>query len=79
MTVEESKRPFVCGKEIALSPRQMMVVELRASGLLNKQIAARMGISEYTVKEYISAALRKTACRTVGQAIFHLAREGQLR
>ncbi len=61
-----------------LSPRQHAVIRLRANGLLNKQIATELGIRESTVKEHVSAALKKLQCRTVNQAVLFLAQSGKL-
>ncbi|MCW8091430.1 response regulator transcription factor [Alteromonas sp. ASW11-130] len=42
-----------------LTPHQFMVLKLIADGLLNKQIAYHLDISESTVKQHVSAVLRK--------------------
>jgi FixJ family two-component response regulator len=43
----------------SLTPRQREVMALVVSGLLNKQIAAELGISEITVKAHRSQVMRK--------------------
>lgn len=43
-----------------LSPRQVEVAELLAKGLTNYQISCELGISENTVKLYVSQVLRAT-------------------
>jgi FixJ family two-component response regulator len=43
----------------ALSPREREVLELVLSGWLNKQIAAKLGISEITVKAHRGTMMRK--------------------
>ena len=43
-----------------LSPRQVEVAELLAQGLTNYQISCELGISENTVKLYVSQVLRAT-------------------
>lgn len=43
-----------------LSPRERAVAALVAEALTNKQIAARLEISESRVKNYITEILRKT-------------------
>lgn len=45
---------------VKLSPRQLEVAELIAKGLTNYQIACELGISENTVKLYVSQVLRAT-------------------
>jgi predicted ATPase/DNA-binding CsgD family transcriptional regulator len=42
-----------------LSSREQGVLRLIAEGLLNKQIAASLGIGERTVKTYVTSAMRK--------------------
>ncbi len=64
--------------KVNLSPRQHAVIQLRANGFLNKQIARELGIQECTVKEHVSIALRKMRCKTVNQAILVLAQTGEL-
>ena len=42
-----------------LTPHQFRVLKMLADGLLNKQIAYELDISESTVKQHVSAVLRK--------------------
>jgi len=42
-----------------LTPHQLKVLRMVADGLLNKQIAYELDISESTVKQHVSAVLRK--------------------
>ncbi|MBD3585016.1 response regulator transcription factor [Salinimonas sp. HHU 13199] len=42
-----------------LTPHQYTVLKMLAAGLLNKQIAFELSISESTVKQHVSAVLRK--------------------
>ncbi|NVK56097.1 MAG: response regulator transcription factor [Alteromonadaceae bacterium] len=42
-----------------LTPHQFKVLKMMADGLLNKQIAYELDISESTVKQHVSAVLRK--------------------
>jgi FixJ family two-component response regulator len=48
-----------------LTPREREVVALVASGLMNKQIAHELAISEVTVKMHRGSAMRKLRARTV--------------
>jgi FixJ family two-component response regulator len=48
-----------------LTPREREVVALVASGLMNKQIAHELSISEVTVKMHRSSSMRKLRARTV--------------
>ena len=42
-----------------LTPRETEILEYIAQGYLNKQVAAKLGISEETVKSHVAAILRK--------------------
>lgn len=42
-----------------LTPRQMAVLRLRASGRTNKAIALELGISTWTVKQFLTQAFRR--------------------
>lgn len=48
-----------------LSRREREVMELVTKGLLNKQVAGELGISEVTVKIHRGAAMRKMGARTL--------------
>lgn len=48
-----------------LSPRERQVMARVAAGLLNKQVAGELGISEITVKIHRGAAMRKMGARTL--------------
>lgn len=45
----------------SLSPRERQVMSLVIAGLMNKQVAAEIGLSEVTVKIHRSAVMRKMA------------------
>jgi DNA-binding NarL/FixJ family response regulator len=51
-----------------LTPQQFRVLMLMAEGLLNKQIAAELGLAENTVKIHVTAVLSKLDCRSRTQA-----------
>ncbi|MFC3653458.1 response regulator [Dyella humi] len=51
-----------------LTPQQFRVLMLLAEGLLNKQIADRLGLAENTVKIHVTAVLSKLECRSRTQA-----------
>lgn len=53
----------------SLSQRQREILKLMTQGLLNKQIAAELGIKEGTVKCHVSAILEKLNCTTRTQAV----------
>ena len=48
-----------------LTPRERQVVALVATGLMNKQVAHELSISEVTVKMHRSSAMRKLGARSV--------------
>ncbi|WP_423192890.1 response regulator transcription factor [Cupriavidus sp. H18C2] len=52
-----------------LSAREREVMALAVSGLMNKQIAGRIGISEVTIKIHRSRAMRKMAARTFADLV----------
>ncbi|WP_166999452.1 helix-turn-helix transcriptional regulator [Paramicrobacterium fandaimingii] len=52
-----------------LSPREIQVIELLASGYRNRLIAERLGISENTVKFHVSRILRKLGAASRSEAI----------
>ncbi|MFQ4141479.1 response regulator transcription factor [Chlorogloeopsis sp. ULAP02] len=53
----------------ALTPREIEVLEMLASGLANKAIAKRLQISEHTVKFHISSIFHKLGVSTRTQAV----------
>jgi FixJ family two-component response regulator len=50
-----------------LTPRERQVVALVASGLMNKQVANELSISEVTVKMHRSSAMRKLGTKSVAR------------
>ena len=56
-------------KVAALPPRQRQVLELMARGLLNKQIAWELKISEKTVKMHRALMLERLGVATSAEAI----------
>lgn len=62
-----------------LTRRQHEVLVLLSEGLLNKQIAARLGASEHTIKIHVSAIMRKFDVRTRTACVNRAMRLGMLR
>jgi two-component system, NarL family, nitrate/nitrite response regulator NarL len=56
---DESKAAFFEARTVGLTPREAQLVILVAQGLKNKEIAAEAGVSEATVRIYLSAIFRK--------------------
>ncbi|MEJ0007302.1 MAG: response regulator [Steroidobacteraceae bacterium] len=48
-----------------LTPRERQVIELLAKGMLNKQVAAALGIAEKTIKVHRGRAMEKLELRSV--------------
>ncbi len=53
----------------ALTPRERQVMAYVATGLLNKQIAAAIGVSEITVKVHRGQVMRKMGARSVADLV----------
>lgn len=53
----------------SLRPREREVLQLVSSGLLNKQVAAKLGLSEITVKLHRGSAMRKMQAKTLAEAV----------
>lgn len=56
--------------------RELEVVQLLASGLTNKEIAQRLGITEHTIKFHVNAILGKLGAQTRTEAVVQAARRG---
>jgi FixJ family two-component response regulator len=52
-----------------LSPREQQVMALVTTGLLNKQVAYELSLSEVTVKAHRGAAMRKMAARSLAELV----------
>jgi DNA-binding NarL/FixJ family response regulator len=52
-----------------LTPQQFRVLQMLGTGLLNKQIAFELGVSEATVKAHMTAILRKLGASNRTQAV----------
>jgi DNA-binding NarL/FixJ family response regulator len=58
----------LAAKLASLSPQQFRVLALVAEGLLNKQIADRLGVQERTVKSHLTAIFERLGVRNRTQA-----------
>jgi DNA-binding NarL/FixJ family response regulator len=62
-----------------LTPREMETLEMLAEGLSNKQIAARLSISEHTAKFHVNSILGKLNAATRTEAVMRGLRTGLLK
>ncbi len=63
---------------IALSGRELNVLNQVARGLSNKQIASKLGISDKTVRNHLSRIFRKLDAGNRTQAVMNAMRVGLL-
>ncbi|MCI5070475.1 response regulator transcription factor [Acidovorax sp.] len=69
MAAERSEADAELAAKLAqLTPQQFRVLLCLADGLLNKQIAATLGLAENTVKVHVTAILKKLGCYSRTQA-----------
>jgi DNA-binding NarL/FixJ family response regulator len=61
-----------------LTPRELEVLERLASGLSNKEIADRLGVSVHTVKFHVNSILGKLSATSRTEAVALAARAGLL-
>jgi DNA-binding NarL/FixJ family response regulator len=59
---------------ITLTPQQVRVLMMLSEGLLNKQIAYELSVSEATIKAHVSAILQKLGVESRTQAVIVAAR-----
>ncbi|MRT22965.1 response regulator [Enterobacteriaceae bacterium RIT697] len=63
------ERIVLTGRYHSLTPREMELMQFVIRGLLNKQIAAEMGISEITAKVHKRRVMEKMAVRSVSELV----------
>jgi DNA-binding NarL/FixJ family response regulator len=61
---------------LSLTPQQTRVLGMLAEGLLNKQIAYELDVSEATIKAHVSAILQKLGVDSRTQAVIMLSKIG---
>ncbi|PRB83926.1 response regulator transcription factor [Pseudomonas sp. MYb185] len=69
LTMEEET---ISAQLASLTPQQFRVLSMVCDGLLNKQIAYELSVSEATVKAHVTAIFRKLGVRTRTQAAMAL-------
>tara|TARA_R110002167_G_scaffold2178_4_gene11096 strand:+ start:2928 stop:3593 length:666 start_codon:yes stop_codon:yes gene_type:complete len=60
----------------SLTPQQFRVLMMLTEGLLNKQIAYELSVSEATIKAHVTAILRKLGVHSRTQAVIEASRMG---
>jgi len=69
---QSETQPFIS----PLTPREMEILEYIAQGLLNKQIATQLGISEQTIKNHVTSILRKLNANARTEAVIVALKRG---
>jgi DNA-binding NarL/FixJ family response regulator len=65
----DSESAATIARLATLTPQQVRVLMMLSGGLLNKQIAYELGVSEATVKAHVSAILQKLGVESRTQAV----------
>jgi len=63
-TVHELRRHYE-----VLTPREQQVISYVTAGLMNKQIAAELGVSEITVKVHRGNVMKKMGARSLADLV----------
>lgn len=69
ITSVQSEDAVIVQKLATLTPQQVRVLMMLSEGLLNKQIAYELNVSEATVKAHVSAILQKLGVESRTQAV----------
>lgn len=72
--VEDSEASHAARRLSTLTPQQVRVLMMLSQGLLNKQIAYELSVSEATVKAHVSAILQKLGVESRTQAVIAAAK-----
>jgi FixJ family two-component response regulator len=73
---DESEMQVLRSRYASLTPRELEVMALVVSGLLNKQIGGELGISEITVKAHRGQMMRKMKAESVPALVTMASRLG---
>ena len=73
-TSPDSKADRLARRLATLTPQQVRVLMMLREGLLNKQIAHQLGVSEATIKAHVSAILQKLDVDSRTQAVIAASR-----
>ncbi len=75
---EQAERAIIERRLDTLTPREREVLDLVATGLLNKQIGDRLGVAEKTIKVHRGRAMQKMATDSVADLVRLLNKLGPL-
>jgi len=67
-TLEDSEAD-IAARLASLTPQQFRVLSMLSSGMLNKQIAFELGVSEATIKAHMTAIMQKLGATNRTQAV----------
>jgi DNA-binding NarL/FixJ family response regulator len=73
-TAADTETAAVLSRLSTLTPQQVRVLMMLSEGLLNKQIAYELSVSEATVKAHVSAILQKLGVESRTQAVIAAAK-----
>ena len=73
-TGSDAETAALMARKATLTPQQVRVLMMLSEGLLNKQIAYQLGVSEATVKAHVSAILQKLGVESRTQAVIAAAK-----
>ena len=68
-TALDPEEEALAARVAELTPQQYRVLTMLCNGLLNKQIAYELGVSEATIKAHMTAVLRKLGAQSRTQAV----------
>jgi DNA-binding NarL/FixJ family response regulator len=68
-TTLEGPEADVASRLASLTPQQFRVLTMLSAGLLNKQIAYELGVSEATIKAHMTAIMQKLGATNRTQAV----------
>ena len=73
-TASDAETAALMARMATLTPQQVRVLMMLSEGLLNKQIAYQLAVSEATVKAHVSAILQKLGVESRTQAVIAAAK-----